>query len=142
MRTKLEFFLGEKEKLLKDQQTKNPALEKRQGRGTRDSKPKAGPPARSAPRNETVMIFSAGCEGCGATRSRAGQRLKPYWFWERYGTADGSRPLTTRAVPYKDLAGAAQLGKAAPPANKTTQAEACATRLQQNPTGCPSFHSG
>jgi hypothetical protein len=44
----------------------------------------------------------------GATRFRAGQRLKPDWFWKRYGTAE--------AVPYKDLAGAAQRVKPAPPA--------------------------
>jgi hypothetical protein len=43
------------------------------------------------------------------------QRLKPYWYWKRYGKADGSRPLTTRAVPYKDLAAGAQAVKPARP---------------------------
>jgi len=80
-----------------------------------------------------MSSFSAACSARGATRFRAGQRLKPYWFWIRYGTADGSRPLTTRAVPYKDLAGGALLGKAVPLANKTAQAEACATHHPQIP---------
>ena len=40
MRTKLESFLGYKEKLLQQQQTKHPALEKRQGRGTQQIKTK------------------------------------------------------------------------------------------------------
>ena len=52
--------------------------------------------------------------------------LKPYWFWILNGTADGSRSLTTRAVPYKDLGAAAQAVKRAPPA-QTPQAEARAT---------------
>ncbi len=56
--------------------------------------------ARSAPRNDKYLSFSAACLAAGLfkfklPRNSMSQRLKPHQFFQRYGTAE--------AVPYKQF---------------------------------------